>query len=90
MPKSSQSPPKNTGLSLRICLRCCIFLQIAATAKGSSQFSSFLKDPTVPRKQRKDTLDEVLKKMEACDMTKNFIGTNLLTMSTIKGNMTSQ
>ena len=55
-----------------------VFLQIAATAKGSSQFSSFLKDPTVPRKLRKETLDEVLKKMEACNMTKNFMGTNLL------------
>ena len=75
---SIDMPPSQTVLSYtRSCILVvgkCFFVQIAATAKGSSQFNSFLKDPTVPRKQRKDTLDEVLKKMEACSMTKNFIG----------------
>ena len=48
-------------------------VQIQQTAESSSAFKSFLKDPTVPRKSRKETLDEVLAKMEASGMTKNFI-----------------
>ncbi len=41
---------------------------------GSSEFNSFLRDPSIPKEKKIAGLEDILKSMGATDLMKNFIG----------------
>lgn len=48
--------------------------QIAQVAEKNKMFKAYLKDPTVPRHVKKESLGKVLDQLDACKLAKNFVG----------------
>ena len=50
------------------------FLQIYNTAVDSSEFYDFMKDPSIPKTQKKPALESILQKLNCHDITQRFFG----------------